>query len=99
MQACDELFSVDDALWLYLIDVCLEHCLKGGAKCFLRELKIGQYLLHFCDCYTSTALCVRILQCIVKFHRLQVHFCDIYLVEEQFVLDDSPLLRVELFEN
>ena len=98
MQACDELFRIDDALRLNLVDVSLEHCLKSGTKCLLWELKIGQDLFHLRDCDASTALRIRILQCIVEFHLLKVHLRDVDLVEEQFVLDYAAILWVQLFD-
>lgn len=39
MEALDELFCVDDALWLDLIDVCFEHRLKSRSEGLFWELK------------------------------------------------------------
>ena len=66
METLDELFCVDDALGLDLIDIGLEHRLKGGTQRFLGELKLSQYLLHFNDCDTATPLRISFLQCVVQ---------------------------------
>ena len=77
MQTLNELFSIDDALRLDLVNVGLEHGLKGCAESLVRELKLCKNRLHLIDCHTTSVLSVRFLKCVVQLKFLQVHFGDI----------------------
>ena len=66
MQTLDKLFSVNNTLWLDLVDVSFEHCLECGAQSLLRELEFSEDLLHFIDCHASSILCICFLQRVIQ---------------------------------
>ena len=96
MQTRNKLFRVYNTLGLDLVNVSLEHGLKGGAQSFFRELKLGENLLHFRNCDATSALSVGLLQRVVQLHFLHEHFGDIHLIEEIPVLNRPLFLLVKL---
>lgn len=77
MQTLNEFFCVNDALRFNLVDVSLEHGLKGRTKRLLRELKRGEDIFHFCNRDSTTPLRVCLLQRVVQLQLLHVHLRDV----------------------
>ena len=56
MKRSDELVCVDDALWVNLVDVCVQHLLESCAERLIGELEllvVREDFLHLGDCDTA----------------------------------------------
>jgi len=73
MKRSDELVCIDDALRVYLVDVCIQHLLESCSESLVGELEllvIRQDLLHLSDCYTTQPLAIFLLQDVVELELL-----------------------------
>jgi len=83
MQAGDELLCVDDALGVYLVDICVEHLLESGSESLSWELEFfifGQDLLHLSNGDTTLAICIFFTQDVIERQFIQIHLRNVYLV-------------------
>lgn len=87
MKTLNEFFGVYDTLGLYLVNVGLEHGLKGGAQGLFGELEIVQNLFHLRNGYTASSLSVGLYQRVVQLQFLEEHFGDVHFVQEDFVVN------------
>jgi len=52
MERSDELVRINDALRVYLVDICIQHLLESCSKSLIWELEllvVGKDLLHLSD--------------------------------------------------
>lgn len=83
MQAGDELLCVDDALGVYLVNICVEHLFESGSESLRWELEFfifGQDLFHLSNGDTSLAVCIFLAQDIIERQFIQIHLRNVDLV-------------------